>query len=71
MTEKNSMRESQSVYNESDVANIANLLRENEKNLYFLPSIANEPNTMNRIISVKNISESDILKGLDSNTLRN
>lgn len=29
MTQKNSMRESQSVNNESDIANIANLLREN------------------------------------------
>lgn len=57
--------------NESDVANIANLLRENENNLYFMPSVMNEPNTMNRITSANNISDSDILRGLDYNTLRN
>ncbi len=49
--------------NESDIANIANLLRENENNLYFLPSMTN-PNTMNKIVSGKNISDSDILKAL-------
>lgn len=31
----------------------------------------NEPNNFNRMTSVKNISDSDILRGLDYNTLRN
>lgn len=57
--------------NESDIANIANLLRENDNNLYFLPSMVNEPNPMNRLVSEKNISDSDILRGLDYETLRN
>lgn len=36
--------------NESDIANIANLLRQNENNLYFLPSMT-DPNTLNKITS--------------------
>lgn len=55
--------------NESDIANIANLLRENDNNLYFLPSMVNEPNPMNKLVSDRNISDSDILRGLDYETL--